>query len=82
MTSSGVTSKSAPKQNGAFFSIVCGIRLRQTAADVRRLENVLINAAQIFPRERVGENAHRAVAKIERANVVETENVVNVAMRD
>ena len=56
--------------------------LRQTAAEMRRLKNILKNAPQILPGDFVGENAHRAVSEIERADVVKPENVVNVAVRN
>ena len=56
----------AETKRRVFFNDVRN-QLWQAAAEMRRLKNVLENAAQILPRERVGENWHRAVAKIERA---------------
>ena len=50
--------------------------------DHRHVTSLLHRIEQVFPGVLVGVNAHRAVAKIERANVVESENVVDVAMRD
>src|SRR5215203_290794 len=57
-------------------------QLGKPAADMRRLKDILKNAFEVFPRDFVGVNAHRAVAKIERANIVEPENMVNMTMRD
>ena len=57
-------------------------QLRKSAAEMRRLKDVLKDAFQVFPRDLVGINAHRAVSKIQGANVVKPENVVNVTMRD
>ena len=56
--------------------------LRQPAAKVRRLEDVLKDAPDVFPRAFVGIETERAVAKVERADVIEAEDVVGMAMRD
>lgn len=56
--------------------------LRQPAADVLRLEDVIEHAAQIAPGAFTGVNRQRAVAEIERANVIEAEDVIGVGMRN
>ncbi len=55
---------------------------RQPAADMCRLKNVLKNSSKIGPCGIVRKNTHRAVAEIQRANVVEPENVIDMAMRN
>src|SRR5438874_2611676 len=61
-----------------------GVRddLRETAAVVGRLEDVLEDAADVHPRALVGIDAERAVVKVQGAYVVETEDVIGVAVRD
>src|SRR2546423_1598993 len=56
--------------------------LRQAAAKMRGLKDVLKNSANIFPCTLVRVQTQRAMAKIKRANVVKTENVIRVAMRN
>lgn len=56
--------------------------LRQSAAKVVRFENVFENAAKIDPRDLVRKYRHRTVAEIERANIVQSKHVVDVAMGD
>ena len=57
-------------------------QLRQTAAEMSRFENILKDAFDVGPRDLVGIDAHRAIAKIERTNIIQPENMVNVAMRN
>jgi len=47
---------------------------------MRRLEDVLKDAANVFPRAFVGIDTERAVTKVERAQIVEAEDVVGVAV--
>ena len=49
---------------------------------MRRLEDVFEDAADIDPGAFVGIETKRAITKIQRANIVETKNVVGVAMRN
>ena len=55
---------------------------RQTAAEVRRLEDVFEDAFDIDPRAFVRINAECAETKVQRADVVETKNVIGVTVRD
>lgn len=57
-------------------------QLRQASAKMRRLEDVLEYPPQIHPRSLISIDPHRPVAKIQRPNVIETEHVVDVTMRD
>src|SRR5438067_11292538 len=61
-----------------------GVRdnLWQAAAEMRRLEHVLKNSADVFPGTFVCVKAERAVTKIERPNVIKSENVIGVTMGD
>ena len=76
-----------------YFQIVadaeCGSRLdrvryelRQAAAEMSWIEDVLEYATKVGPSNLVRINAHRAVAKIQLTNIVKPKNVVNVTMRD
>src|SRR2546423_2464118 len=56
--------------------------LRQAAAEVRRLEDVLEDAADVRPGAPVGVDSQSAVAEVQGAYVVESEDVVGVAVRD
>ena len=56
--------------------------LGQAAAKVRWLENVLKNAANITPRALIRVETKRAVTKIQRANVVEAEDMIRMTMCD
>src|SRR5690606_17905784 len=55
-------------------------QLRKPSAKMRRFKNVLEDPAKIDPRNIVSEYRHRTVSKIQRANVVKPEDVVNVAV--
>src|SRR6185369_2966937 len=55
---------------------------RQTAAKVRRFKDVFEDAANIDPGPLVRVETERAVAKVKRANVVETEDVIGVTVRN
>lgn len=57
-------------------------KLRQPAAQVGRLKDVLKDPAKVGPGNLIGEDRHRPVAKIQRPNVIEAEDVIDVAMRD
>lgn len=56
-------------------------KLRKAAAEMRRFEDVLKDTPEVDPRDIVRKYRHRAVAKIERPNVIEAENMIDVAMR-
>jgi hypothetical protein len=56
--------------------------LWQAATEVRRIKNVLEDSPQIDPRRFVCINAHRPVAKIQRPNIIEAKNVIDVAVRN
>jgi hypothetical protein len=56
--------------------------LRQAAAKVRRLENVLKNAANVFPGALVGIETQGAMAKIQRPDVIESEDMIGMTMRN
>ena len=57
-------------------------QLRQAAAEMDRLEYVLKDPAEIDPRDLIGKNGHRPKPEIQRTNIVEPENMVDMAMRD
>src|SRR5689334_6651565 len=59
-----------------------GNHLRQSATEVRWFEDVLEDAFDIYPRTFVRMNAECAEAKVERANVVEAEDVIGVTVGD
>ena len=63
---------------------VNGVRdqLRQSAAEVGGFEDVLEDALEIDPCDVVCEDRHRSESKIQRADVVETEDVIDVAVRN
>jgi hypothetical protein len=56
-------------------------QLREAAAEMCRLENVLENTAKVDPGDLVCEDRHCSIAKIEGPDVVEAEDVIDVAMR-
>ena len=56
-------------------------QLRQAAADVVRLEDVLENSPEVFPRGLIRIDGHRAISKIQWTDVVKTEYVIDVTMR-
>ena len=56
--------------------------LRQATAEMRRLEDVFEDAFDVDPRPFIRINAECAKAKVQRANVIETEDVISVTMRD
>ena len=82
MTSSGVISSSLPIQKLAPGAQTFGNHFRQTAAKVRRLKDVFEDAFDIDPRAFVRINAKRAKTKVQRADVVETKNVIGVTVSD
>src|SRR6266545_259739 len=55
--------------------------LWQASAKMRRRKDVIEDAAYIDPGALVSVKAERAVAKVKRANVIESKDVVGVAMR-
>src|SRR5215471_14742142 len=55
--------------------------LRQPAAKMGGLENILKDAADIFPRAFVGIEAEGAITKVQRTNVIQAENMISVTMR-
>jgi hypothetical protein len=57
-----------------------GDQLRQPAADMRRHKNILENTVKVFPGDLVRIDAHRAIAEIQWADVVEAKNVIDVTM--
>src|SRR2546427_5638232 len=60
-----------------------GVRnnLRQSAAEMRRLKHVLKNASDVFPGAFVRIQSQRAMTKVQRANVVEPEDVIRMTVR-
>ena len=56
--------------------------LRQPAAEMRRLEDVLEDAPKVDPRDLVREDRHRTVAEVQGTYIVEPEDVIDVAVRD
>src|ERR1041385_5264213 len=57
-----------------------GHNLRQAAAKVRGLENILKDSPDVLPGAFVGVDAQRSMSKIQRANVIESENMIGVTM--
>ncbi len=57
-------------------------KLRQPAAQVGRLKNVLKNATKVDPGDLIREDRHRPVAKIQRPDVIKAEDVIDVAVSD
>ena len=57
-------------------------QLRQSSAEMRRLEDVLEDAPEVDPRDLVREDRHRAVTEIQRPNIIKPEDVIDVAVRD
>src|ERR1043166_9820359 len=55
---------------------------RQTATEVRRLEDVLEDAFDIYPRAFIRVDIQRAKTKVQRSDVVETKNVIGVTVCD
>lgn len=56
-------------------------QLRQATADVGWLEDVLKNAVKIGPGDCVRKYRHRSVAEIQRTNVVQPENMIDMTVR-
>jgi len=44
------------------------------------LKNVLKDTAKVYPRDLIREYRHRSVLEVERTNVVQAENVIDVTM--
>jgi hypothetical protein len=57
-------------------------QLRQSAAVVGRLKDVLKNPSEIDPRDLVRKYRHRSVAKIERPDIVQAKDMIDMTMRD
>ncbi len=55
--------------------------LRQAAAEVRWLKDIFEDATNIDPGAFIGIEAKRAMPEVERPNVVESENMVGMAVR-
>jgi hypothetical protein len=49
---------------------------------MRRLKHVLKNAADVLPRTLVGVEPQRAMPEIQWSNVIESEDMISVTMRD
>jgi hypothetical protein len=49
---------------------------------MRGLENVLKDAPNVFPRALVRIETQRSMAEVQRTNVIETKNVIRMAVRD
>ena len=60
-----------------------GVRyqLRKPAAEMCWLEYVLEDSAEIHPRNFIGVDAHRPVTEVQRPDVVQAEDVIDMAMR-
>src|SRR5205085_10329306 len=56
--------------------------LRQPAAEVRRLEHILKDPANVFPGAFVRVKAERSMTKIQWPNVIKSENVIGMTVRD
>src|SRR6185503_20023616 len=56
--------------------------LGQPATEMRRLEDIFEDAIDVDPGAFIGVKAERAVAKIQRTNIVEPEDVVRMAVRN
>ena len=54
--------------------------LRQAPAEVRRLKNVFEDAPDVDPCSLVGVESQRAMAKVQRPNVVETKDMICMAV--
>jgi len=54
--------------------------LREPTAEMRRLEDILKDAANVFPRALVRVQPESAMPKIQRANVVETKDMIGVTV--
>src|SRR5215475_4454500 len=74
-----------------YFEIACeaewssvddGVRhdLGKAAAEVRRFEHVLKDSADVFPSALVCIKSERAVAKVQRANIIKSENMIGVTV--
>lgn len=57
-------------------------QLGQAAAKMNRFEDVLEDPPEIYPRDLVRKDRHRAKAKVQRPDVIESENVIDVTVRD
>src|SRR5215471_7156471 len=58
-----------------------GNYLREAAAKMCGLKDILEDATDIFPRAFVGIQTQGAIAEIQRANVIQAENMIRVTMR-
>ena len=56
--------------------------LWQPATEMRRLKHVLKNSADVFPGALVCVKAERPMTKVKGPNVIKSENVIGVTMRD
>src|SRR5216683_3323069 len=56
--------------------------LRQPATEMRGLEDVFEDASDIDPGSLICIKSERAVAKIQRANIVKTKNVISMTVSD
>ena len=56
--------------------------LRQAAAEMSGFKDVLENAPNIFPGPLVCVQPQRAMAKVQRPNIIEPKNVIGMTMRD
>ena len=56
-------------------------QLRKTPAEVRWLKDVLKDSAKVAPRDLVRIHAHCTMAEIERPDIVEPEDVIDVTVR-
>lgn len=55
-------------------------QLGQPAAEMRRFKNVFEYPAKVFPGGFICKNRHCSVSEIQRPNVIQPENMVNMAM--
>src|SRR5215831_11071766 len=55
--------------------------LREAAPKMCGLKDILKDAADVFPRAFVGIQAQGAITKVQRANVIQAENMIRVTMR-
>lgn len=71
----------ADAKTGAWCNDICNHH-GQTAAEVRRLEDVLEHAPDVDPGTLICVNAERSEAKVQRPDVVETKDVIGVTVCD
>src|SRR5688500_16256307 len=55
---------------------------RKAAAEVRRFEDVFEDALNIHPRTFVSKNTQSSETKVQRPDVIQTKDVIGMAMRD